>query len=264
VNLLSKEIGLLDHIDELRGRLIRILISVVAITLFTFIFSVKGFNYGDLKIYLPYLDPYYNISAQFIEKIKEDMLPSYVQLIVTSPAQAILAQFTTSLFLGIILSMPVIVHQIGKFVNPALYPSERRLILRILVPATVLFFLGCVFSYLFVTPFTLDFLYRYGIALGAQTFITLDDLISFVILFTFAFGLSFQLPIIMVIVTSLGVVDSEFWKKNISYAIVAIVIFGAIITPDGSGITMWFVAIPMIALYLIGYLYIHRKIKVSA
>jgi len=255
--------GLLDHIDELRARVVRILISVVAITLFTFLFGIKEFMYGDLKIYLPFPDVYNNISAQFIERIKEDLLPSYVQLIVTSPGQALLAQFSASIFLGVIFSMPIIVYQIGKFVNPALYPSERRTILKIIVPATILFSLGCIFSYILVTPFTLDFLYRYGIALGAQTFVTIDDFISFVLLFTLAFGLSFQLPIIMVMVTSLGVVDVEFWKKNFSYALVAIVIFGAIITPDTSGITMWFVAIPMIILYVIGYLFIRRKVKVK-
>ncbi|MCP8320687.1 MAG: hypothetical protein H3Z52_07080, partial [archaeon] len=79
---MSKEMGLLDHIDELRSRLIRILISIVAITLFTFLFGIKEFRYGDLKIYLPFPDVYDNISAQFIEKMKEDLLPDYVKLIV--------------------------------------------------------------------------------------------------------------------------------------------------------------------------------------
>lgn len=254
--------GLLEHIDELRARVVRILISVITITLFTFLFGIQEFRYGDLKIYLPYPNVYNNISAQFLEKVKEDLLPNYVQLIVTSPEQAILAQIETSLFLGVIFSMPIIVYQIGKFINPALYPHERKTILKIILPSTMLFSFGCIFSYLVVTPFTLDFLYKYSIALGAQTFITIDDFISFILLFTIAFGLSFQLPIIMVILTSLGIVDAQFWKKNFSYAVVAIVIFGAFITPDTSGITMWFVAIPMIILYVIGYLF-SRKVKVN-
>ena len=255
--------GILEHIDELRSRLIRILISVMAITLFTFLFGIQEFKYGDLKIYLPYPDVYNNISAQFLLKVKEDLLPSYVQLIVTSPGQAVLAQIETSLFLGIIFSMPIIVYQIGKFVNPALYPNERRMILRIMVPSVILFSFGCIFSYLIVTPFTFEFLYKYSIALGAQPFITIDDFISFILLFTIAFGLSFQLPIIMVMLTSLGIVDAQFWKRNFSYAVVAIVIFGAFITPDTSGITMWFVAAPMIILYVIGYLFSRRKVKVN-
>ncbi|MEM3768750.1 MAG: twin-arginine translocase subunit TatC [Nitrososphaerales archaeon] len=261
---MSKDMRLLEHIEELRRRVVKILISVMAITLFTFLFSIQEFRYSDLRIYLPYPDIYNNISAQFLEKVKEDLLPSYVQIIVTSPGQAVLAQISTSLFLGIVFSMPVIAYQIGKFVSPALYPHERKMVLRIIIPSTILFSLGCIFSYLIVTPFTLDFLYRYSIALGAQTFITIDDFISFVLLFTLAFGLSFQLPIIMILLTSIGVVDAQFWKKNFSYAVVAIVIFGAFITPDTSGITMWFVAMPMIFLYIIGYLFVRRKVKVNA
>ncbi|MCP8305245.1 MAG: twin-arginine translocase subunit TatC [archaeon] len=262
VELSSDGMGILEHIEELRARLIRIIISVAVVSIFTFIFGIKEFSYGNFIIYLPYPDIYNNISAQVIERVKDDLLPSYVQLIVTNPTQAILALFSTSLFLGIAFSMPVIVHQIGKFLNPALYPSEKKTISRIIVPATILFLLGCLFSYFLITPFTFDFLYGYALPLGAQTFLTIDEFISFVLLFTLAFGLSFQLPIIMVVLTSVGVVDPEFWKKNFSYAVVAIVVFGAVITPDGSGITMWFVAIPMIILYALGYLFIRRKVKV--
>ncbi|MCP8323677.1 MAG: twin-arginine translocase subunit TatC, partial [Candidatus Methylarchaceae archaeon HK02M2] len=108
-----------------------------------------------------------------------------------------------------------------------------------------------------------DFLYGYALPLGAQTFLTIDEFISFVLLFTLSFGISFQLPIIMVVLTSIGLIEPEFWKKNFSYAVLAIVIFGAIITPDGSGITMWFVVIPMMILYILGYLFVHRKVKVE-
>jgi len=74
-----------------------------------------------------------------------------------------------------------------------------------------------------------------------------------------AFGLSFQLPLVMYAISMSGMVDSDFWRKNIRYAIVAIVIFGAVITPDGTGVTMWFVSGPMIALYFAGMFLIERK-----
>ncbi|MCP8323532.1 MAG: twin-arginine translocase subunit TatC [Candidatus Methylarchaceae archaeon HK02M2] len=259
----SDGMGILDHIEELRARFIKIIVSIAILSIFTFIFSIKEFSYGNFILYLPFPDIYDNISAQFIERMKADLLPNYVQLIVTNPTQAIFAQITTSLFLGIVLSMPVIVYQIEKYLSPALYPNEKRMISRILIPATILFSLGCIFSYFLITPFTLDFLYGYALPLGAQTFLTIDEFISFVFLFTLSFGLSFQLPIIMIVLTSIGLIEPEFWKKNFSYAVVAIVIFGAIITPDGSGITMWFVVIPMMFLYILGYLFVHRKVKVE-
>ena len=85
------------------------------------------------------------------------------------------------------------------------------------------------------------------------------DFVSFILQFLLAFGISFQLPLIMFAISQSGITDSKFWRKNIRYAIVAIVIFGAIITPDGCGVTMWFIAGPMIGLYLAGMLIVERK-----
>jgi len=252
---------ILDHIDELRTRLIRILAAIGVTTLFSFTFGIKRVAIEGVEIYLPIPDPFENLASQAIRRIEQDVLPDYVEVIVTSPGQAIISQLYFSLFLGILISMPIIVREIAAFVNPALYPEERRRLVRISLPATVLFTAGCIFSYLYVTPFTVDFLYRYGLILEAQTFITLDSLISFILLFIVAFGLSFELPIIMWVVTSAGVVDPDFWRRNLTYAIVALAIYGAVITPDGSGITMWLVAGPMLLLYLLGYFAVKLKVK---
>jgi len=182
-----------------------------------------------------------------------------VKLIVTSPGQAIIAQLYVSMFLGIILAMPVITHQVAAFVGPGLHHHEARSIRRLLVPSVVLFIAGAVFMYLYVAPIAFQFLYQYGFVLGAETYITVDELISFVLLFALAGGLSFQLPTLMWIVTIAGIVDAGFWRRNFSYAVVAIVIFGAVVTPDGSGITMWLISGPMIVLYVTAYLILRRK-----
>jgi sec-independent protein translocase protein TatC len=105
----------------------------------------------------------------------------------------------------------------------------------------------------------LDFLYRYGESAGLITFLNVIDFVTFVLQFLLAFGLSFQLPLVMYAITASGMIDSDFWRKNIRYAIVIIVIFGAVITPDGSGVTMWFIAGPMIGLYLAGMGIIERQ-----
>ena len=85
------------------------------------------------------------------------------------------------------------------------------------------------------------------------------DFVTFILQFLLAFGFSFQLPLVMYAISASGAVDVDFWRKNIRYAIVAIVIFGAVITPDGSGVTMWFIAIPMMALYVTGLVFIERN-----
>ena len=88
------------------------------------------------------------------------------------------------------------------------------------------------------------------------------DFVSFVLQFLLAFGLSFQLPLIMYALSASGMVDSKFWRRNMRYAIIGIVIFGAVITPDGSGVTMWFIGGPMLALYFAGMFVIERKARV--
>jgi sec-independent protein translocase protein TatC len=132
-------------------------------------------------------------------------------------------------------------------------------IIKILLPVFLLFIFGVVFSYLLVIPFTLNFLYSYGESIGAETFLTVNDFITFVLQFVLGFGIAFQLPIIMYLLSLSGLTDSKFWQKNFRYAIIIITIFGAVITPDGSGVTMWFVALPMIALYAVGIIAIRRN-----
>jgi sec-independent protein translocase protein TatC len=107
----------------------------------------------------------------------------------------------------------------------------------------------------------LDFLYSYGQAIGVETFLNIDSFISFVLQFFLGFGITFELPMIMYAITLTGVLNALFWRKNLRYAIILFVIFGAIITPDGSGITMWLVTLPMLLLYFIGMIVIENREK---
>ena len=131
--------------------------------------------------------------------------------------------------------------------------------MKLIVPATLLFLFGASFSYYFVAPFSLDFLYRYAAPLKADTFITINGLISFVLRFIFGFGIAFQLPIFMWALTKIGVVPPSYWKNNLRYAFVVMIVFGAVVTPDGSGVTMWLVAGPMMILYVLGYWFVNKK-----
>jgi len=139
-------------------------------------------------------------------------------------------------------------------------PSLSRIrLIKAILPMFLLFIFGAVFSYILVIPFTLNLLYKYGESVGAETFLTVNDFITFVLQFILGFGIAFQLPVLMYVLSLSGLTDSKFWQKNFRYAIIIITIFGAIITPDGSGVTMWFIALPMIALYAVGIVMIRRK-----
>jgi sec-independent protein translocase protein TatC len=256
----DKELTIYEHLSELRDRLIRILIVIGIVSIISLILSIKQFDFA-FPIYLPYFEQDNNIAMQVIRLFKEDLIPNNVELIQTSPGQAFFAQLYVSILLGIIISMPIIVRELTSFFAPALHENEKRIIASITIPSIILFIIGILFSYKLIIPFMLDFLYRYGESLGILTFLNIIDFITFILYFLIAFGLSFQLPVIMYVITKTDMVNSKFWRRNISYAILIIAIFGAIITPDGSGITMWFISLPMILLYIIGMVFVEHKFK---
>ena len=261
--ILSREMTLMGHISELRSRLFRIFIAIIIIMTFSLTFGIKQVRINETNLYLPIPNPFDNLSMQLLRKVIDDIIPPFVEPIVTAPAQGFVSMILMALFVAIILSAPVWVREISGFVGPALYETEKKLVVRMIIPASILFVSGVFFSYIFVTPFIVDFLYRYALPIGVTTFISIVDMISFVLLFLLAFGASFQLPVIMWALTASGIVEPNYWKRNARYALIIIIIFGAVITPDGSGITMWFVAAPMLALYAGAYIVISRKIKVE-
>src|SRR3972149_1460521 len=252
-----QEIG--KHLDELRARILRIVIVVGIITVFILTFHFTPFDINGIQLYYPTLDPINNIAAQITNLMKHQLVPENVQLIQTAPGQAFFAQIYIAALGGIVFGMPVIIREMIEFIKPALKEREINVSRAITIPALGLFIAGCLFSYFLVIPYILDFLYKYGESAGLVTFLNIMDFVSFVLQFLLAFGISFQLPLVMYAATASGVTDASFWRKNIRYAIVIIVIFGAVITPDGSGVTMWFIGGPMIALYFVGMFFIERK-----
>ena len=251
--------GINQHLEELRKRLLRIVLVIGIITAFILTFHAEPIQVGQITLYYPIPEPLNNIAAQITTHMKATLVPEDVQLIQTAPGQAFFAQVYIAALVGIVAGMPVIIKELVGFIKPALKENEIHVSRSISLPALGLFIAGCIFSYNFVIPYILEFLYRYGESAGLVTFLNIMDFVTFVLQFLLAFGFSFQLPLVMYAISASGAVDSNFWRKNIRYAIVAIVIFGAVITPDGSGVTMWFIAGPMMALYVIGMVLIERQ-----
>jgi sec-independent protein translocase protein TatC len=259
-----------EHIDELRSRMLRIIISVMIITIFSMSFGIKAFtlyypivdiiNNNRIQLFYPYPDPFNNVAIQVTSFMEKTLLPPEVKLIQTAPGQAFFAQVYVSLLIGIIGSIPIIIKEIFGFISPAIGNQTKKIgITNVFLPIVSLCLAGIIFSYIAVIPFTLNFLYKYGQAIGVATFLNINDFISFVLQFFLGFGIAFELPIIMYAIALTDIIDTRFWRKNFRYAALVLVIFGAIITPDGSGVTMWFVAGPMITLYLLGMAAIERR-----
>jgi sec-independent protein translocase protein TatC len=270
---MSSEMSIFGHINELRSRILRIVISLVIITVFSMSIGIKPItidldggnnnnNANNLKLYYPYPDPFGNFALQVTKYMQNTLLPSEVKLIQTAPGQAFFANVYVSLLIGIIGSMPIIVKEIYGFISPAIGKHTKKIgVMNVFAPTVSLFIIGIAFSYVLVIPFTLNFLYDYGEAIGVETFLNINEFISFVLQFFLGFGIAFELPVVMYAISLTGIVDSKFWKNNFRYAAIILVIFGALITPDGSGITMWFIALPMISIYLLGMLAIRRREK---
>jgi sec-independent protein translocase protein TatC len=270
----TRMMSIREHIDELRSRMLRIVISIMIITIFSMSFGIKTLtlyypidnnnnnNSNGIQLFYPYPDPFHNIAIQITSFMEKTLLPPEVDLIQTAPGQAFFAQVYVSLLTGIICSIPIIIKEIFGFISPAIGNQTKKIgIINVFLPIVSLCITGIVFSYIVVIPFTLNFLYKYGQAIGVATFLNINDFISFVLQFFLGFGIAFELPIVMYAIALTDIIDTRFWRKNFRYAALVLVIFGAIITPDGSGITMWFVAGPMITLYLLGMVAIERRDK---
>ncbi len=260
---MDRERPLMEHLQELRGRLVKIAITVGIITSICVAFGVQMYELNGYRIPILYPDPLNNVAIQLMSKMQKELLPENVTLVQLKPGEVFFAQFYVAILLGVMLSMPVIVREMTGFIAPGLYKNEKGMIKKITAPAVALFAAGCLFSYFYAIPFILGFLYQYGTALGVATLLNVTEFVSFVMQFLIAFGFSYELPIIMWAVSAAGMVEPRFWRDNLRWAVVIIAVFGAVITPDGSGITMWFVAGPMILLYVVAMVFIEKKLKKS-
>ena len=276
-----------EHLDELRLRLIRVVVAMLVIAAFCLSFgfttlylsfepgsgiitsSESPNNNGSdqvatdsigITIYYPYYNPFDNVAIQLTTFMKDTLLPPEVSLIQTAPGQAFFSQVFIAVLLSILISMPLIIREIYAFISPAFGKTTKNVLaVRTFVPTILLFVIGVIFSYVLVIPFILNFLYAYGESIGVATFFNINEFFPFVLQLLVAFGLAFELPAIMYALSLTGVVDAAFWKKNFRYAIIIFVIFGAIITPDGGGVSMWLVVAPMILLYLAGLMVVKRS-----
>ncbi|HJU58289.1 MAG TPA: twin-arginine translocase subunit TatC [Nitrososphaeraceae archaeon] len=267
---MPSEMSLREHFSEMRSRILRVSVIILIIIVFciTFGFKVYSINLSIINIsttlYLPFIypDPFNNLAIQITSFMKDSLLPLEVKLIQTAPGQAFFAQIYVAALLGIIVSIPLLTREIYEFILPAIEEKEKKRInfIKMVIYTVGLFIIGLIFSYSLVIPFTLEFLYKYGESIGVETFLNINDFITFVLQFLIAFGISFELPLIMYIISLSQIIDRDFWRKNLRYSIIIIVVFGAIITPDGSGVTMWLIAGPMIILYIIGIFLVEFKI----
>lgn len=222
------QMTLMEHLNELRTRLIRSVLAICIGAVIVFVFK----------------DPIFEFLAEPYCAIRPVDECTFIATGALDPFSVLM---TMAGYGGLILAMPVILYQIGRFVLPGLYPNEKRILYPFLVVSVALLALGMTVAYLFM-PRALEALIDIG-GDRFEPFFEATGYLSFLIKMLLAFGLAFELPVILVFLQMVGVLKTETLKSNRRIAIVAVVILGAIITPTGDPITLLLLSAPMYLFY---------------
>tara|TARA_B100000700_G_scaffold84964_1_gene95637 strand:+ start:6879 stop:7604 length:726 start_codon:yes stop_codon:yes gene_type:complete len=223
---MSNSMSLVDHLEELRWRILKSLGSVL-------IMSIITFNFSNELV---------EILISPATSIKSDL-----NLQVLTIQGMFLLKWNLSIIGGIILSLPVITIQVWKFLSPGLYDKEKKILLPLILTAFLCFILGGIFAYTVVLPFSLDF-FASMITADIQNNFSINYYFSFVLSLIIGAGIIFELPIVSFLFSSIGLINPTFLRNYRREAIAITVILSAIITPPDP-ISLIIMSIPMLILY---------------
>ncbi len=224
------ESSLVEHLIELRARLVRAIVGLLAV----------------LLVLLPFSRTIYTWLAEPLIS----QLPNGQTMIATNPAGAFFAPLKLTFFVALFVAVPWLLYQLWSFVAPGLYAREKRLAVPLLASSVLLFYLGCAFAYFLVLPAVFHFLTTFRPEVIAIT-PDANAYLDFVLAIFFAFGTSFELPVAMVILVLLGWVSPQQFKESRGYAVVGIFVVAAVLTPPDV-VSQLLLAIPMCVLYELG------------
>lgn len=254
----EKEMSFLDHLEELRWHLIRSTIAVVVLALLAFIFKDFIFDtliFGPKRPDFPTYRMFCNISRSLgMDTFCFQEMPFRIQS--RTMAGQFSAHMWTSIYAGIIIAFPYILYEFWRFISPGLKEKERKSSRGFIVIASILFFLGILFGYYLITPLSINFLGNYQVSKEVFNDFDLDSYISLVRTSVLACGIVFELPIIMYILTKIGLVTPEILRKYRKFALIIVLILSAVITPPDI-VSQIIVAIPILILYEVS-IYISR------
>ncbi len=226
----DQEQGLFSHLIELRSRILKSALTVLLVLLALVPFA------NDL---------YTQLAAPLVAR-----LPAGAHLIATQVTSPFITPLKLALYTALFISMPMIVYQLWAFVSPGLYRSEKRLARPLLFAALILFYVGCAFAYYLVLPAAFRFLTAVtpeGVAMMTD----INHYLNFVVLMFFAFGLCFEVPVVVLVLAVVGIVDADKLRQWRRYAIVVAFAISAVVTPPDAT-SMIMLGVPMCLLYELG------------
>ena len=219
----------LDHLEELRRRIIHSLIAVAV----------------ALGVCWTFADTLFRVVAVPIRK-------TGVEMIVTSPTQAFNLELKLALLAAIFLAAPFILGQVWLFISPGLYKHERRYALPFIVSSSLLFALGGMFGYFVAFPFALQFLIQWAVGMGLVPRISASEYFDLFIMVELGLAVIFEIPALIFVLARIGLVSGPFLLRNTRYAVLIAFVVAAVITPTTDIPNMMMMAVPMVALYMLG------------
>lgn len=248
----GSEMGFFDHIEALRGHILRSVAYILILAVVVFYFKEILFDY---VLFGPKKPDFftYRLLAQISQWLFHDnsiaLHPPTFKVISTSLSGQFMMHMTMSFLFGFILALPLVLWEFWRFVSPALYEKEQKAITGVVFYSTMLFLLGALFGYYLLTPFSIAFLSDYSISSEVVNMIALDEYLNFLTMMILATGLTFELPMVMYFLSKLGIVNSKMLAQFRKYAVVLVLILAAVITPSVDMFTQLLVSIPIYALY---------------
>lgn len=237
-----------DHLDVLRGSLLRMAAVTVACAVVAFAFKDAVFA----AILAPKYDDFilYRLLAGVSGWLADGSPSSFhVELINTGLAEQFKIHVKTSLYVGLMAASPYCLYELFRFVSPGLYPKERRYGVCAVVSGYVMFLLGVALCYFLIFPLTFRFLGTYQVSPDVENLITLQSYMDTLLVMCFLLGILFELPIVCWVLGKLGILRRTFMRRYRKHAVVVILVVSAIITPTSDIFTLCIVALPICLLY---------------
>lgn len=239
----SERVGTVwEHLNELTARLKIVLYALFAATAFFMVFPA---NASFLQNPLAFYDP---IIALVLQQVVKDVLPPGVQLIAGEFTAPLEIYLLGSVLLGVVVSTPVIAFEIYRYIDPALYPEERKAVYPFVTSFTILFVIGAAFGYKILAPFMVWAMIPFFRLANAVPLIHVMDFYSLVFVTTLTSGFSFTLPVFFVLLVRFGIIQTSFVTTRRRYIYAAMYVVTAIITPDGGPIADIALFVPMVVL----------------
>lgn len=258
----TEELSFLEHLDALRYTLFRSSIVIIILTVVAFIF--KDFIFNSIILAPKEADFFTNrVLCKFGNKIGIDLLCINIKalrIVNTELAGQFRSHIWISFVVGILVAVPYILFEIWKFIKPALYDNESGAVKGFVLTTSFLFAIGVLFGYYIIVPLAVNFLASYEISANVENYIRLSSYIGTLTGICLATGMIFELPLLIYLLTKIGIVTPQFLKNYRKHSIVAVFIISAIITPPDV-FSQILVAIPLMALYEIGIIISTRVYK---